>query len=291
MFSISGKKFSYDSSIVDVPLPPHMRVSEHVENFAKHIHDLHVEIRRKISLSNEEYKLAADMHRRSKEFNVGDYVMVRIRPERILKTFSKKLYARAMGPYSIIRKLGSNAYLLNLPNDMDINPIFNIEDLLPYRDTFEPSTVSAGETNKGAPIMPSLQYSKEAVDITFDDEFVTSRDDGFRRFPVKWHGRPNLMLLGHRRMIFVIWILRCWIATFPFTLRSQVLFNPKGMMVHGVGPYLGLNEIGSPSLMMNFITTSYLFNCIFWIYPLVLLDLSIRIFGIYLLGFSIGAYK
>ena len=88
-----------------VPLPPHMRVSEPAENFAKHIHDLHTEIRRKISLSNEEYKLVADVHRRFKEFNVGEYVMVHIRRERIPKTFSKKLYARVMGPYSIIRKL------------------------------------------------------------------------------------------------------------------------------------------------------------------------------------------
>ena len=80
-----------------VPLPPHMRVSKPAENFAKHIHDLHAEIRRKISLSNEEYKLVADVHHRSKEFNVGDYVMVHIRPERIPKMFSKKLYAKAMG--------------------------------------------------------------------------------------------------------------------------------------------------------------------------------------------------
>ena len=64
-----------------------MRVSEPVENFAKHIHDLHAEIRQNISLSNEEYKLAADVHR--KEFNVGEYVTVHIRPERIPKTFSK----------------------------------------------------------------------------------------------------------------------------------------------------------------------------------------------------------
>ena len=35
-----------------------------------------------------------------------------------------------------------------------------------------------------------------------------------------------------------------WIATFPLTLRSQVLFNPEGMMGHRVGPYLGLDEIG-----------------------------------------------
>ena len=102
---------------------------------------MHAEIMRNISLSNEEYKLAANVHRRYKEFNVGEYVMVRIRPERIIKTFPKKLYARAMGPYYIIRKLGSNAYLLDLPNDMDISHVFNIKDLLPYRNTFEPSTL------------------------------------------------------------------------------------------------------------------------------------------------------
>ena len=68
-----------------VPLTPHLLVLEPVENFAKHIHDLLVEIRRKISLSNKEYKLATDVHRRSKE-----YVMVQIHPKRIQKTFSKK---------------------------------------------------------------------------------------------------------------------------------------------------------------------------------------------------------
>ena len=47
------KEVPSDSSIVDVPLPPHMRVSEPVENIAKHIHDLHAKIRQKISLNNE----------------------------------------------------------------------------------------------------------------------------------------------------------------------------------------------------------------------------------------------
>ena len=130
--ALVAKEVPSDSLIVNVPLPPHMRMSEPIKNFAKHIQDLHAEIRQKISLSNEEYKLAASVDRRSKEFNVGEYVMVRIHPERIPKTFSKKLYARVMGPYSIIRKLGSYAYLLDLPNDMDISPVFNVEDLLPY---------------------------------------------------------------------------------------------------------------------------------------------------------------
>ena len=75
-----------------------------------------------------------------------------------------------------------------------------------------------------------------------------------------------LMLLGYKRTIFIIWILRCWIATFHFTLRSRVLFNLEGMMGHGIGP----------SSMMIFIIISYLFNCTFWIYSL---------------GFSVGDYK
>ena len=91
--------------------------------------------------------------------------------------------------------MGSNAYLLHLPNYIDVSHVFNVEDLLPYRDTFDPSTlpssVSAGEASKGAPTMPSLQFSKETMDTILDDEFVTSKDGGFRRFLVKWHGHPD----------------------------------------------------------------------------------------------------
>ena len=48
------------------------------------------------------------------------------------------------------------------------------------------------------------------------------------------------------------------------------------MMEHGVGPYISLSDIGSPNPIMIFFIISYLFNRNFWIY---------------LLGFSVGAYK
>ena len=49
-------------------------------------------------------------------------------------------------------------------------------------------------------------------------------------------------------------------------------------MGHGVGPYLDLNDIGSPSSIIIFIIISYLFNRTFY-------DLSVSVFRIYLLGF------
>ena len=65
----------------------------------------------------------------------------------------------------------------------------------------------------------------------------------------------------------------------------------KAMMGHEVGPYIGLDEIGNPNPMMIFIVFSYLFNCTFWIYLLVLFGFICYDFWIYLLRFSIGTYK
>ncbi|KAL9252224.1 Elongation factor P 1-like protein [Drosera capensis] len=50
-----------------------IRISEPAESFAHHIHDFHAKIRRKIALSNMNYKLASDV--KATEFREGDYVM------------------------------------------------------------------------------------------------------------------------------------------------------------------------------------------------------------------------
>ncbi|RVX23414.1 hypothetical protein CK203_000006 [Vitis vinifera] len=67
--------------------------------FSKHIHDLHANVRRKIALSNENYKAHADLKRKFVDFKERDMVMVRIRPKRYPK------------------------------ENMGISNIFNIEDL------------------------------------------------------------------------------------------------------------------------------------------------------------------
>ena len=82
-----------------IPLPPDVRVSQPASTCAQHIHDLYVEIRCKIAISNDTYKLSAYVHRKDISFEVGHFVTARIRPEHLPKLSHKKLYARAMGPY------------------------------------------------------------------------------------------------------------------------------------------------------------------------------------------------
>ena len=55
--------------------------------------------------NNADYKPSVDLHRRLRTFNVGDYVTVRLRPERFPLGTVKKLHARTAGPFQILKKL------------------------------------------------------------------------------------------------------------------------------------------------------------------------------------------
>lgn len=85
-----------------------------------------------IAFSNDSYKLAVDALRKYLEFKENEYVVVCLCPKRFPKNTLKKLHARAIGPFRILKRLGSNTYLLDLPSNLTINPVFNMVDLFPY---------------------------------------------------------------------------------------------------------------------------------------------------------------
>ena len=70
-----------------------------IKSYAQYLKDLHKEISKKIQMSNESYKHMADSHRRAKEFQVGDFVMIRLKPEQFALGTMKKLHAHAAGPF------------------------------------------------------------------------------------------------------------------------------------------------------------------------------------------------
>ena len=40
---------------------------------------------------------------------------------------------KKIGPCHVIRKFGANSYEIELPDGVEISPIFNVVDLYPYR--------------------------------------------------------------------------------------------------------------------------------------------------------------
>ena len=88
--------------------------------------------------------------------------------------------------------------------------------------------MSAGEAGKGAPIVSLLQYSKEIMDIVLNDEFVTSRDGGFRHFLVKWYGRhdSNVTWIQEENLRHLDpSLLDCYLSSHSSESSS---FQPKG---------------------------------------------------------------
>ncbi|XP_028768473.1 uncharacterized protein LOC114726073 [Neltuma alba] len=151
-----------------VPLPLSARPSESAETFAYRLHDIHAEVRRKLTLNNDRYKIAADVHRRHQESDVGDLVMARIRPERFLKRPYKKLHAHVFGPFCISKKLGPNAYLL-----------------VTSRYGYQSSTPT-----HQAPTPPSLKVAPpaQAIDAVMDEQTISTPAGPISRYLVHWKG-------------------------------------------------------------------------------------------------------
>lgn len=135
-----------------IPLPVTDRFSGDAKDMADHIKALHEQVRRRIVEKNQKYKEVADKHRRHVEFCEGDLVWINLSKERFPRGKYGKLHDRGGGPYKILQRVGTNAYVLELPDDIGVPPTFNVADLQFYHGENEPVVADS----RSSPFQPGV---------------------------------------------------------------------------------------------------------------------------------------
>ncbi|KAL5823448.1 hypothetical protein ACOSQ4_021348 [Xanthoceras sorbifolium] len=106
--------------------------------------------------------------------------MVRLSSERFPPESYSKLHARRAGPFQVVKKIGPNAYVISLPHEYTISPIFNVEDLTEF----------TGECVSPAPDLGAA--IRVPVVAVRDHQFVSTRQGGYYKFLLQWAHKPIL---------------------------------------------------------------------------------------------------
>jgi hypothetical protein len=103
------------------------------EHFVTEMQKLHDKVREQLQDNNQKYKSRVDQKRREVQFEVGDEVLAHFGKERFPRGMYSKMKMKKIGPCRILRKFTSNAYEIELSDNIGISTIFNVVDLYPYR--------------------------------------------------------------------------------------------------------------------------------------------------------------
>ncbi|XP_038885809.1 uncharacterized protein LOC120076104 [Benincasa hispida] len=84
--------------------------------------------------ASKRMKKWADKKRRALEFQAGDKVLIKLRPEkfRFRGQRDQRLVRKYEGPVEVIEKVGRTSYRVQLPSWMKIHPVIHVSILKPY---------------------------------------------------------------------------------------------------------------------------------------------------------------
>ncbi|XP_055803377.1 uncharacterized protein LOC129872408 [Solanum dulcamara] len=119
-------------------------------------------------------KAYADNRCRPLEFQVDDWVFLKVLPMKGVMRFGRKgkLSPRYIRPYQIVRKLGKVAYELDLPADLDaVHPVFHVSMLRKF----------IGDPSRVFPVQ-DIQVTKE---LSCEEQPVAILDHQVRRLRTK----------------------------------------------------------------------------------------------------------
>ena len=101
-------------------------------------------------------------------------VFVCLRPEQFLLESFTKLHAHRAGLFRVTKKLGTNAYVIELPFEFGISLVFNIEDLMEFKGDVDENTVIL--LLEATPVLRVLENTapRDEIVAILDHQFVTT---------------------------------------------------------------------------------------------------------------------
>ncbi|KAA3473474.1 Retrotransposable element Tf2 [Gossypium australe] len=153
--------------------------------------DLIKDLEQKVKVIRDSLKAASncqksyvDLKRKDIEFEIGDKVFLKVSPWKKVLRFGRKgkLSLRFIGPYVIIECVGSVAYKLRLPSELEkIHNVFHVSMLRRYRSN--PSHVVAPSETE---IRSDMTYEEEPISI-LAREVKELRNKKIPLVKVLWH--------------------------------------------------------------------------------------------------------
>ena len=155
-------------------------------------------IRGRMKTAQDRQRSYQDNRRRDLEFEVGDLVYLKVSPMKGVVRFGKKgkLSQRYIGPYKILKRIGSVAYEIDLPNDLaKVHPVFHVSMLRKFIG-YESAIVPLNEKT----IEEDLTYKEVPIEI-LDRQVKKLRNKEIASIKVLWRNQRWKVQCGKRRKI------------------------------------------------------------------------------------------
>ena len=143
-----------------------------------------VQIRERLKASRDRQKSYADKRRKPLEFQVGDRVLLKVSPWKVMIRFGKrgKLNSRYIGPFEILDRISPIACKLRLPKELNnVHSTSHVSNL--KKCLFEKTLVIPLDETK---TIESLHFVEEPVEI-MDREIKRTKQSRIPMVKVHWN--------------------------------------------------------------------------------------------------------
>ena len=148
------------------------------KSLAESLQSLHEQLTENIKSAQDHQARYYDAKHKRMEFSVGDKVWL-ISTNIHTQRPSKKLDWKRLGPFPILKRIGTQAYRLDLPSSMQIHPVFHVSLLEPYKS----STIPGRSLPPPPPVVIDAEEEFEVEEV-LDSKFKRNR----LYYLVKWKG-------------------------------------------------------------------------------------------------------